>query len=105
MALAHTLQTILNKQLHHVLSTAGAHRESDLMCKVLYSLGRCDASPDDLDNPNASLRTRDRTAALLASEDKEALWYDHGIIPDLQVCHLGIDFLAPFSPTRRSHSQ
>ena len=84
---------------------AGAHRESDLIFKVLYSLGRCDASPNDLDNPNTSLRTHDQTAALLASEDKETLWYDHGIIPDLQVCHHGISVLAPFSLTCYSHSQ
>jgi len=53
--------------------------------------GRCDAPPNNLDDPNARLRTRERTAALLASEDPDSLWYDHGIIPDLQVRCRNID--------------
>ena len=53
--------------------------------KTTYSSGRCNAPPGDLDNPNASLRTREKTADLLATKDPDSLWYDHGIVPDLQV--------------------
>ncbi|KAF9790606.1 hypothetical protein BJ322DRAFT_1104263 [Thelephora terrestris] len=44
----------------------------------------CDAEPNDLDNPNANLRTRERTLALLESEDPDSLWYNHGIVPDFR---------------------
>lgn len=62
---------------------------------------RCDAKPNDLDNPDANLRTREQTTALLDSEDPESLWYDYGIIPDLLVCCHGTSkfnvFLSEFS--------
>ena len=51
-------------------------------------MSRCDANPTNLDDPNASLRTREQTAALLESEDPETLWYDYGIIPGIKVYHL-----------------
>lgn len=54
---------------------------------------RCDAKPDDLDDPTASLRTREQTTTLLKDKDPESLWYDHGIIPDFQVRHHGTGIL------------
>src|ERR1700742_4017859 len=46
---------------------------------------RCDAKPNDLDNPDANLRTREQTAALLRDKDHDSLWFEHGIVPDFQV--------------------
>ena len=54
---------------------------------------RCDAKPDDLDNPSVNPRTREQTAALLKDEDPETLWFEHGIIPDFLVCHHGVNNL------------
>ena len=45
----------------------------------------CDAKPTDLDNPAAELRTRERLLLLLEGEDDDALWFDHGIVPDFLV--------------------
>jgi hypothetical protein len=59
-------------------------------------IDRCDAHHTDLDNPNANLRTRERTIALLETEDPESLWYNHGIVPDLRVSHPTIH---PFNGT------
>ena len=56
-------------------------------------LCRCDASPDDLDNSNAQLWTRDQTAALLKSQDVDLLWYDHGLVPDFQAHHYNSEVL------------
>ena len=55
---------------------------------MLPHFHRCDAKPDNLDNPDSALRTRERTANLLKNEDPDVLWYQHGIVPDLQVCYL-----------------
>jgi hypothetical protein len=66
----------------------------------------CDAKPTDLNNPDASLCTREKTAALLDNEDSESLWYNHGIIPDLHVCFLNVDSsMALSSQTHLRHSQ
>ena len=56
---------------------------------------RCDADPKDLDNPDANLRTREQTATLLRDEDPESLWYDHGIVPEFQVCPRPVVFNLP----------
>ena len=53
----------------------------------LIAYDRCDADPNDLDNPNATLRTREQATTLLRDLDPESLWYKHGIVPDFQVCH------------------
>ena len=53
---------------------------------------RCDANPNDLDKPDANLQTREWTAALLNNKDTELLWYNHGIIPDFQVCRHNYHF-------------
>ena len=54
---------------------------------------RCDAKPDDLDNPSANPQTWEQMAALLKDEDPETLWFKHGIIPDFLVCHPGVNNL------------
>jgi hypothetical protein len=59
---------------------------------TIYLVCRCDADPADLDNPNASLRTREKTAALLEADDPETLWYNYGIVPDLVVCAILLTF-------------
>ena len=64
------------------------HSFQQLTISLFY---RCDADPNDLDNPNASLRTREQTATLLETEDPETLWYNHGIVPDLQVCRHSVN--------------
>ena len=56
-----------------------------LIRSCLLTSGRCNTDPQDLDNPNATLRTCEQTAMLLRDEDPELLWYNYGIIPDLQV--------------------
>ena len=52
---------------------------------MISQLVRCDADPNDLDNPNANFRTRERTAILLKEEDPDSLWYNYGIVPDFEV--------------------
>ena len=46
---------------------------------------RCDADSKNLDDPDANLRTQERTTLLLKNEEPELLWYEHGIVPEFQV--------------------
>jgi hypothetical protein len=63
---------------------------------------RCDAHPSNLDDPNANLRTRERTATLLNNEDPESLWYGHGIVPEFEVCYRSVTTLIQLS-SKHSH--
>lgn len=78
---------------------AGVQREYSSMSEAPGSWFRCDADPKNLDDPNASPRTQDRTAVLLESEDPDSLWYNHGIVADFQVHFHGVCTSTPFSWT------
>lgn len=101
--LFHGSLTVINKPLEPFMHDWDVIRCSDHhFRRVVYGLGPyiadypeqsaasgtvynwCDADPTDLDNPTANLRTRERTMTLLQREDPETLWYDHGIVPDLE---------------------
>lgn len=75
---------------------AGVRREYCSTSEAPGSSCRCDADPTNLDDPNASPRTRDKTAALLKSEDSDSLWYNHGIVADFQVSFCCVSISAPF---------
>jgi hypothetical protein len=66
---------------------------------------RCKAKPDNLDDPDAQLRTREQTAALLESEEPDSLWYNHGLVPDFQVRQHIFEFSTQFLTLRYSRLQ
>ena len=65
----------------------------------------CKASPTNLNDPAAELRTREEMFALLETEDDDTLWFDHGIVPDFLVRRLPLLCPKTILTTNPSHLQ
>jgi hypothetical protein len=48
-------------------------------------MGRCSASPEDLDTPGAHQQTKEMTDWLISSWDPVVLWTDFGVCADIVV--------------------
>lgn len=52
---------------------------------TLTILFRCEATPDNLDNPNANLRSHKKTEFLIRKFDSGIIWDNYGVRDDVKV--------------------
>ena len=68
------------------------------MDTLLTCLPRCEALPENLDNPNANLRSQERMEFLLKTFDPGMIWDNYGVCDDVMVSVLSF-FLPSCSET------